>query len=562
MSSAALPDEISSWAFIGALFDDKIAQALSGVAKRLDLIVGEGDSVSSEFGEPDGYDGVTHKGPVQRLLLSELALAAEIPEEFVRRVAESEASYLQLAHQDDAPIGRLLLICDSSPAQLGASRIGQLAALLVLFRRAQQLDVSFELGDAQHPGVSHSGDLAELVNKFLAFRTSAELETAKFAEWSTCLSSEDRAWAATGAMLGRLALEAGLSLISIEAASSEAESPTLSFSTSLGSSTVELPSAGDCVRLIRGRAYRRRTSRSREGAGLGLTQPRFAGAPMRLLFRTRDPDLVATASLPRRIGDDVPKVKQHRFDGPVVAAAFFSQRLVAVSAQSDDTLLITVRGKDLGLFNGFLIPFDLVDLIRSDVETAERQPIRPLYFQGGSLILDLPSGHWKCGHSQAPVKLLVAGATHGATTDLPWLAYRTGAGTGVYVNHLHVPTLPIVARAYLNGDGAAAWQRTDGTWVYQWHSPPAELRVDPSDEVIALTKSAGRHVLVARSTAGSLLRLCGPNGVHTLTSISGDIISVDVHPTRPLVVIQRSDDTTVVYDLEASETLATWEGLI
>jgi hypothetical protein len=54
---------------------------------------------------------------------------------------------------------------------------------------------------------------------------------------------------------------------------------------------------------------------------------------------------------------------------------------------------------------------------------------------------------------------------------------------------------------------------------------------------------------VVQSAARRILRLVGPTGTKTLTAASGDLIDVAVHPTEPLMVVQRRDGSIEAFDL-------------
>lgn len=85
--------------------------------------------------EPDGYEGLSGTGPYDRLLLSEWLLAEEAPMEFDRRAAMGEHAFLALARSHPLGAGHLGVIVDAGPEVLGAPRLAQLAALVVLAQR-------------------------------------------------------------------------------------------------------------------------------------------------------------------------------------------------------------------------------------------------------------------------------------------------------------------------------------------------------------------------------------------------------------------------------------------
>ena len=111
------------------------------------------DRAPGERGIPDGYEGLTRRASsYERLLMTEWLFATEMPEEFERRAALGEHLFHQVARE--APRGELrtVVLLDASPEQLGAPRLGQLGALLVLARRAERRGASLVwsvLGSAQ-----------------------------------------------------------------------------------------------------------------------------------------------------------------------------------------------------------------------------------------------------------------------------------------------------------------------------------------------------------------------------------------------------------------------------
>lgn len=90
-------------------------------------------------GEVDGYSGLTRRGPYERLLLSEWLLAEVAPEEFLRRASSSELAFHAIARHEPASRRAVLAVLDAGPEQLGAPRVGQLAAMIALDRRAQKM---------------------------------------------------------------------------------------------------------------------------------------------------------------------------------------------------------------------------------------------------------------------------------------------------------------------------------------------------------------------------------------------------------------------------------------
>ncbi len=94
-------------------------------------------------GAPDGFDGLSLRGPYERLVLTEWAIADVAPEEFLRRAAQHEHPFYQLARRDEARARTSVALFDPGPMQLGGPRVGQFALLLALAGRARQAGARF-----------------------------------------------------------------------------------------------------------------------------------------------------------------------------------------------------------------------------------------------------------------------------------------------------------------------------------------------------------------------------------------------------------------------------------
>ena len=147
-----LPRPLTPWLAYLELFPRDLALALGPLIQRLNSLIGAFPVEShSEKGIPDGFEGIARRGTYERLLLSEWLLAEEIPEEFLRRAAVGEHAFLQLAHREPASIKTSVVLFDSGPNQWGTPRIAQLAALIVLARRASASGANFLWGVLQNP---------------------------------------------------------------------------------------------------------------------------------------------------------------------------------------------------------------------------------------------------------------------------------------------------------------------------------------------------------------------------------------------------------------------------
>lgn len=114
--------------------------------------------IPSPEGEPDGYAGITRRGPFSRLLKSAWVIAEEFPEEFLRRATCGELPFFETARRSPAASLELQVLVDAGPAQLGAPRLGHIAALIVLAERARRTRGTLRWGIVQHPDAGlHDG---------------------------------------------------------------------------------------------------------------------------------------------------------------------------------------------------------------------------------------------------------------------------------------------------------------------------------------------------------------------------------------------------------------------
>ena len=257
----ALPEPLRPWAATLSLFPVDLALALGTSVARLDVALGafrardQGDQ-----GEPEGHDGLTRRGPVERLLLSEWLLALEEPDEFLRRAAYGEQAFLQPAFRQPRAGRCSVALLDAGPEQLGAPRIAHLALLVVLARRAEAAGADFRWGVIQADagrGFQTRLDKASLGPWLKQAR--AEPPTAeRLAAWREALEPEQDAgevWLVGGPRLARLAGVDALSRVGVEEALEPgARRLTVRVEARARSARtveLELPPAPLCVRLLR-----------------------------------------------------------------------------------------------------------------------------------------------------------------------------------------------------------------------------------------------------------------------------------------------------------------------
>ena len=134
-----------------ALIDAALLRALEPAIAALDRLLHHERRAPHDVGEPDGFDGVDHRGTLDRLLPSEWQLAAEAPDEFLRRYEQGELGYFRLGATTTAQPKTSLVLFDCGPEQLGRPRVAHLATLVVLARRARAAGAELRWGTLASP---------------------------------------------------------------------------------------------------------------------------------------------------------------------------------------------------------------------------------------------------------------------------------------------------------------------------------------------------------------------------------------------------------------------------
>ncbi len=213
----SLPPVLAPWAPSLRRF----SPALSGVVgpwlgrlwgavgpRRSEALPGEGD--------PDGYQGLARRGPPHRLLAGDWLLAEEAPDEFLRRAAEGELSYLALARTTPAAARRCVVLFDAGPELLGAPRLGLLALLVVFERRCREAGAELAWGALQSPRPFNSGLSPVAIRHRLLACASSPAAGPSLEGWRERLEAEDELWlVGDPGLRGRLG-EEGASWLTVE----------------------------------------------------------------------------------------------------------------------------------------------------------------------------------------------------------------------------------------------------------------------------------------------------------------------------------------------------------
>lgn len=292
--------------------------------------------------EPNGYSAISRRGPYERLLVSEWALQLEHEDEFIRRATMGEQLFVELERQAPAANLEAWVLVDTGPAQLGAPRIGQLAALVAFTRRARLAGLTLKWAALEHVGVPPlEGLTPHSIQCWFNARTPFGATRAGLAAWRQAWASVPRVerdvWVLSDAEGVRLGAEEGWNGVVL----ADGEVPnTLALSVRPSKRRtaqvleLTLPEVASQVRLLRhpfawpkpvGKQASTRTGRKGPVALHPNTELAFSGDGHRLLARARDGSVVA---LPIR------GTAQATYGWPLVAELPKNHRLVAVGWHS------------------------------------------------------------------------------------------------------------------------------------------------------------------------------------------------------------------------------------
>lgn len=212
-----LPDPLKPW---GPPLSILSPEVLSGLGRWLaplrNLFGPLAPPRAAAQGELDGYDGLSQRGPYDRLLLSEWAVALELPDEFSRRAAMGEHMFTRPAFREPRGSSTSIALLDAGPEQLGAPRLAHLAALVVLEARAQAHGAEFRFRSLQHPGQLDPFNQTSL--RWWAGNPTWAPPDSFVDSWQEQLAehSDAEIWLVGGPSLHPLAAEFGTSLLVVE----------------------------------------------------------------------------------------------------------------------------------------------------------------------------------------------------------------------------------------------------------------------------------------------------------------------------------------------------------
>jgi len=539
-TASELPPGLAPWSASLDFLTVDAALHIGPLVRRIDGLVRRHDAIARGSGEPDGYGGLTTVGHPEQMLLSEWLLADELPDEFVRRAATRELLYLAPVRRAPSAPGRVAVLFDVGVDQLGACRLVQLAALVVLHRRSVARGSELAITTtADEPGEWHVGELPDL---FATWRAKRCVDPASdMSARRTGLDAPDELWVLAGDELAGACPSLPL-LLRISEVDWDADGVTqVALRFDGRTTTLALPSGPIAVRALRGAALRRRPARGPLRASVaGFGWPSFTSADRCLLLRGATSEELVTLRIPSN-PDAAACPRSHRFPGTVVAVGSLGKR-VGVLVNVGDSVEFHVIGKRLTRLEGLRFPAaDLPDTALGDGE------LQPLFYNRGDLLCRLGPSWWHLSRDRPPVPVPdVVAVGSGRQLDIPMsIAVTENVLRDVdpwteLATNVQRDTLKIVC-----GRRAVAWS-TGEKWHVRGHDlSPMAIAIPAGEDVIGLAAGG----LITRSDAGAILRLRTESAVRTLTQCSGIAVAHSVHPAVAMIAIQRDETNVEVRDV-------------
>jgi hypothetical protein len=552
MSTLQLPAGLAPWSEALSVLEPRLAVALGPLVRQLDQLVTRHDSGSGLRGELDGYGGLTRRGAPARLLVSELALAQELPLEFLRRAATSELLYLAPSYLDDVGRGRVCVLVDTGPDQIGAGRLVQLAGLVVMYRRAARRRAELMLGVlGDEPGAWRAGDIKRVLRGWLAARRADRPVDSDIVDWTSDVDSEDEVWLFAGQWLGASVAGRRRVVVSRECAWGLAGASAVEVMLEGDRIELALPHGDVAVRALRGAAFREAAPAL---VTSGIRYPTFPSAGAWLLGRGSDPAEVVAIPVPHG-GGEGGRPRRHRFSGPVITASVIGRRVVALVLVGS-TLRAEFHGKRPGHVDQIAVAPGAIGLDGPAAAVISERPMPPLLYDRGSLLTYLAEAWWRLVPDEEPQQ------DNDILAVLPDVRYDVPRIACAGFQHKPEPglgPLPERAEVVLGPDRLVAWRED----AIRWHIAPGgmSVTVDPDDSVLGLMRVDDAPAVVTVSTGGLIVRLNRPGGRRTLTRWSGGIAAPALHPVRPWLAVQRDDQRVEVADVETDTLLLTVPGV-
>jgi len=453
-------------------------------------------------------------------------------------------------------------VADTGPGQLGPARLVQLAALVVLHRRAAGRGADLALGIlGESPGSWRTGTAAVLLDSWLRARRATDPTPEDLRGWAASVEVPDEAWLLTTPE--RAALVPGWRrCVATRVSAWEAAGATAVRVTIRGAGLeLRLPPQAQAVRVLRGAGF---AAAGPAQAVAGMRHPSFPSSRRRLLARGTGSTELLSVPVPSSPEAPAGRVRRHQFPGPVLAAGWVDRRrLVVLLALPGDRLGVRAIGRRTNwsvVLEGLSADLGDLGLDGRSVAAAADAGLAGLYPSpgrfGDGLLVGLGRDWWLLRPDQLLRTVPVAAAA--ASRHGTRVATQYGGRIDVVEPDGRLSPVPQGAEVVLDGEARIAWSTDAVTWTVQAERQElARIEVEPGARVLGLAAADGQPALVTVSPAGLIVRLCKPDGVRTLTAWSGGAGPPAVHPTLGLLAVQRQDGAIQVGEIGTGRVLLT-----
>ncbi|MDX6312709.1 MAG: hypothetical protein QOF44_2173, partial [Streptomyces sp.] len=411
------------------------------------------------------------------------------------------------------------------------------------------------------PGEWHEGDLPELLRAWLAGRTAVEPAPVDVDAWTESLDAADEAWVLAGETLAARVGARHKVLATRESAWSDAGAAEVAVVVGGRTVRLALPDPEAAVRILRGEGWRRGgPAAPLVFRSAGVRQVAFPGNGRRLVARSERADELITVHVPQAAHLQAQSTpRKHSFPWPVLAAGYFGRRLVVLGL-ARGTLRVQVVGKPWKVPERYAVPAHHLGIGAGDALEGAGESLAPLVVDESGMMCRWAGDWYRMPWNGLPAVAPDIVSALPATGDgRPRIVLRDGGG-------LRLPHLPegeqVLKEAHAVLGPGIAHARSLAGHVWRFGGPdglhPGTRRTEEGEEPLGVVLvEGGQAHLVTRSASGLLLRMRGPMTNTVLTQWSGSPHPPALHPSLPLLAVQRVDGTIDVADLATGNRLLT-----
>ena len=582
-----LPRPLAPWGSYLSLFPRDLALSLGPVLQRLSLAVGPlRVRRPSGEGDPDGFDGLDRRGPYDRLLPSEWLLAEEAPEEFLRRAAAGEHTFLHLSRPEPGGTRISVALFDAGPGQLGSPRIAQLAALIVLARRAEAAGARFGWAVLQEPDSPLLTEVTPAaVLRLLAAKTPFEATDAQIEAWSTRLSGWkelDDAWIVGVHRSGLPPVDRSASLLQIsDALDPRARCVKVAVRRGglpAGEVALDLPDDATCARLLRDPFGAEAPAPRRVAPGAApASNLVFSGNGTKIFARGQDGEVLAipVPNSPRAVPGRV-----RRYDigtkTPVVAAGLAGRAVAVVTAHESGVVLHLTHRRDDSAFYQISFPEDSARA--AGFQTVAGDRLQPLFqVRSRLLVLDGEGGLFRFQDEGGERSLLHLAPRTVAAVPFPFhVAWVEPAAPGrsarICISGGGSPSEVRDLEGYSADEaffgcggglahpqyGLVAVRRDERRWTIFFRDGSRELTPFSGSQVVGVGRIPGREDLglLLLDEDRRTLVLTGLHGTRTLPPAASPIEHVTASHAAPYIAYSTMGGEVAIYSLKRNAVVA------